>query len=207
MYDTSDCTGIGLLSKIGEMCHAETLYDSVNVSFIPSGSACMFIYSKPDCIQLLNNVQLSCGCNPELGIIVDCERGYYAYCDNKCQQYSPIYPFYSCTDGIALAKGECRLFEKRQPCSSAFALVLDNGQNPQIQIIQGLPVVTPPQNVLYAKVYTYDPLSPLESGVVNFHWESEEKIQLNNGERIILISTLDCPYFDFHYAGTFNFQE
>ena len=205
MYDTSDCTGIGYVSKIGESCHKETLYDSVNVSFVPSGSACMSIYTKPDCTEFWNSMQLSCGCNPELGIIVDCDRGYYTYCDNKCVQYSPIYPFNTCTDGMVLSKGECRLLEKRQQtCTAAFALVHDIGQNAQIQIIAGQPVVTPKYNVLYARVYNYDPMNPVEGGYSPFQWQSNTTLQLNLNESIVLLSVSDCPFFSLHYAGSFN---
>lgn len=94
---------------------------------------------------------------------------------------------------------------KRQPCTVAFALVVDNGQSPVIQIVAGQPLVVPESNVLYGRVYDYDPQIPIESGLLPFQYAGGS-IQLNAGERVLLLAKSDCPYFDFHYAGTFNFQ-
>ena len=105
-------------------------------------------------------------------------------------------------------RGPCSPLKKRQqPCTIAFAVVVDVGQNPQIQIASGQPLVTPEYNVLFARVYDIDPAIPIEAGVVPFHWEGEQDVLLNNGENILLLARSECPFFEYHYSGTFNFEQ
>lgn len=146
---------------------------------------------------------------------MNCARNRtYAFLGPNCTGRYAYLPVDQCTPSknwyYKASLGPCETMMKmrrRQSCTVAFALVIDVGQNPQIQITQGQPIVTPESGVLFGRIYDYDPQVPIESGVVPFHWEGQDPIQLNNGEGVVLLAKSDCPYFDFHYAGTFNYQQ
>ena len=98
-------------------------------------------------------------------------------------------------------------------CSLGVALVFDYGQNPTIQIVAGQPLVTPTSGVIFAQLYEFTLDTPDAATLVPFEYDSAadpgwEALQMNSGEEIRLLTTLQCGINNVYvsFSGTFNEQ-
>jgi hypothetical protein len=100
-------------------------------------------------------------------------------------------------------------------CSLGIGLVFDKGQNPTIQIVEGQPLIVPLKYVIFAQVYEFTVNTPDFATLIPFNYDSQNDpewipLQMNQGERILLLATLQCgsniQSVTVEYDGTFNWM-